>query len=81
MDGERWLEVEVQGPGFVWSWNDQGLSYLTALVLVVDPTTCKAGYTAALPDEIVGFTFFWTGGPDTANGHSAGHWEGRDFRV
>jgi hypothetical protein len=80
-DGERWREVEVQGPGFVWSWNDQGLCYLTALVRVVDHPICKAAYRAGLPDGIVGFTFFWTGGPDAASGHSAGHWEGRDFRI
>src|SRR5262249_51138864 len=48
MDGERWCEVEVQGPGFVWSWNDQGLSYLTALVRVVDHTISKAAYRAGL---------------------------------
>src|SRR6516164_4874509 len=39
------------------------------------------GYTAGLPEGIGGFTFFWTGGPDTASGHTAGHWERRDFRI
>jgi hypothetical protein len=80
-DGERWRGVEVRGPGFVWSWNDQGLSYLTALVLVVDHTISTAVYTAGLPDGIAGFTFFWIGTPDTASGHTAGRWEGRDFRI
>jgi hypothetical protein len=60
-DGKRWRGVEVQGPGFVWSWNEQGLSYLTALVRVVENAISKVAYTAGLPDGIVGFTFFWTG--------------------
>jgi hypothetical protein len=80
-EGQRSRGVEVEDPGFVWSWNDQGLSYLTALVRVVDHTSSKAVYRAGLPDGIAGFTFFWTGGSDTASGYTAGHWEGRDFRI
>ena len=71
--------VEVYGPGYVWSWNDQGLSYLTALVRSVDNSISKIVYRAPFPCGIVGFTFFWTGGADTASGQVAGHWEGRDF--
>jgi hypothetical protein len=73
--------VEVYGPGFVWSWNHQGLSYLTALVRPADNSISKMVYRAPLPYGTVGFTFFWTGGPDAANGQVAGHWEGRDFLV
>jgi len=73
--------VEVYGPGFVWSWNDQGLSYLSALVRVVDNFMPKTVFRAGFPEGITGFTFFWTGGPDTASGQAAGHWEGRDFLI
>jgi hypothetical protein len=73
--------VEVYGPGFVWSWNHQGLSYLTALVRSVDYSTAENIYRAPFPREIAGFTFFWTGGADTAGGQVAGHWEERDFLV
>jgi len=73
--------VEVYGPGFVWSWNHQALSYLTALVRRVDNSISKMVYRAPLPYGIAGFTFFRTGGPDTVGGQAAGHWEGRDFLV
>lgn len=73
--------VEVYGPGFVWSWNHQGLSHLTALVRSVDNSLSRIVYRASFPCDIAGFTFFWTGGPDTASGQAAGHWEGRDFLV
>lgn len=73
--------VEVYGPGFVWSWNHQGLSHLTALVKCVDSSLSKIVYRAPFPCGIAGFTFFWSGGPDTASGRAAGHWEGRDFLV
>jgi len=73
--------VEVYGPGFVWSWNHQGLSYLTALVRPVENSILENVYRARFPSGIAGFTFFWTGGPDTASGQAAGHWEGRDFLV
>jgi len=79
--GEKPYGVEVHGPGFLWSWNDDGLSYLSALVRVVDDSISKTVYRAGLPDGIAGFTFFWTGGPDVASGQAAGHWEGRDFRA
>lgn len=75
--GERPHAVEVQGPGFLWSWTDQGLSYLGALVQQLGQPV----YTARLPSDVAGFTFFWTGGLDTATGQSPGHWEGRDFRL
>jgi len=73
--------VEVYGPGFLWSWNHQGVSYLTPLVRPVDHSISKMVYRAPFPYGIAGFTFFWTGGPDTAGGQVAGHWEGRDFLV
>jgi hypothetical protein len=73
--------VEVYGPGFLWSWNHQGLCYLTALVRPVDNSMSKKVYRAPFPSGIAGFTFFWTGGPDAASGQVAGHWEGRDFLV
>lgn len=73
--------VEVYGPGFVWSWNHQGLCYLTALVRCDNTSISKIVYRALFPCGITGFTFFWTGGPDTASGQVAGHWEGRDFLV
>lgn len=65
--------VVVNGPGFVWSWSPRGTSYLGALM--------RSGgvYYARLPEDITGFTFFWTGGPDAASGTEPGHWEGRDF--
>lgn len=78
---EKSREVEVGGPGFVWSWNGQGQAYLSPLVRQNRGQATHASYRAGLPDGIDGFTFFWTGGPDAASGHSPGHWEGRDFRV
>jgi hypothetical protein len=74
---EKPRTVEVKGPGFLWSWTDQGLSYLGALAQQLDQPV----YTARLPSDVAGFTFFWTGGPDTATGQSPGHWEGRDFHL
>ena len=74
---ERPHAVEVHGPGFLWSWTDQSLSYLAALVQQLD----QPFYTAHLPSDVAGFTFFWTGGPDTATGQSPGHWEGRNFHL
>jgi hypothetical protein len=74
---EKPRAVEVHGPGFLWSWTDQHLSYLGALVQQLDQPL----YTAHLPSDVAGFTFFWTGGPDTATGLSPGHWEGRDFHL
>jgi hypothetical protein len=73
--------VEVDGPGFVWSWSHLGLSYLTTLVRPLDNSVSKMVYRAPFPCGVAGFTFFWTGGPDTASGQLAGHWEGRDFLV
>jgi hypothetical protein len=76
------MEVAVEGPGFVWSWNTLGASYLTALIRPVDQQPApKSIYIATLPQEVTGFTFFWTGGDDTKTGRSAGHWEGRDFDI
>jgi hypothetical protein len=65
--------VEVHGPGFVWSWSPHGTSYLAALV------RSGEAYYAGLPEDITGFTFFWTGGADAASGTEPGHWEDRDF--
>jgi len=75
--GEKPRVVEVQGPGFLWAWTDHNLSYLGALVHQLDHPV----YTAHLPSDVAAFTFFWTGGPDTATGQSPGHWEGRDFHL
>jgi len=73
--------VEVYGPGFLWSWNDQGSSYLTALIRPIDNSTSRTVYRAPFPCGIAGFTFFWTGGPDAARRQVPGHWEGRDFVI
>jgi hypothetical protein len=76
------VELEVEGPGFVWSWNGLGASYVTLLIpLVDDQPDHKSIYRATLPEGVIGFTFFWTGGDDTKTGQSAGHWEGRDFAM
>ncbi len=67
--------VEVHGPGFLWSWTKDGVSYLGPLL------RSGTAYSAGLPDGAAGFTFFWTGGPETASGANAGRWEGRDFLI
>ena len=76
------MEVEVEGSGFVWSWDKHGTSYMTPLIRSIElQAGHKATYTAKLPEGVTGFTFFWTGGDDTKTGQSAGHWEGRDFMI
>jgi hypothetical protein len=71
------LRIEVDGAGFVWSWDKQGCSHLTWLTQAPEQLI----YVADLPEAAIGFTFFWTGGEDTKNGQSPGHWEGRDFEA
>jgi hypothetical protein len=71
------LRVEVEEPGFVWSWDKRGCSHLTTLT----PAVGEPRYVANLPRGVVGFTFFWTGGEDARSGQSPGHWEGRDFAI
>jgi hypothetical protein len=79
---DKRMEVEVEGPGFVWSWNGQGQSYVTSLIRPTDhQPDRKSLYMAMLPEGVIGFTFFWTGGDDTKSGRSAGHWEGRNFDM
>jgi hypothetical protein len=77
------ISVEVHGPGFLWSWNDRGLCYLTPLIPNPRPDHLagKACYGAPLPEGGTNFTFFWTGGQDVFSGESPGHWEQRDFCV
>jgi hypothetical protein len=71
---ERPFEVEVEGPGFVWSWNEMGESHLTALIRPAgQQPDDRSLYIATLPQKATAFTFFWTGGDDTKTGRSAGH--------
>ena len=77
---EEPLEVRGHGSGFVWSWNREGMSYVTPLLRRVDSQALgPTAYGARLPEGTTGFTFFWTGGDDAKGGQSPGHWEGKDF--
>ena len=77
---EEPLEVQGHGSGFVWSWNREGICYVTPLLRRVDPQASgPTAYGARLPKGTTGFTFFWTGGDDARGGQLPGHWEGRDF--